>query len=145
MKREIEEANTTHIKWFLPIPVTHYTELIVGEFLFDPYEDSSKAFARHIRVSQMQMLNLFHVTIRKLENRKYLGPIISDYNQEGNLYKVMCEIQNDMTAQAVIFIEELANAEREERGGERSDAVRPISGIKAGAKAKVSGRKSKAP
>lgn len=145
MKREVEEANTTHVKWFLPIPITHYTELIVGEFLFDPYEDSSKAFARHIRVAQMQMLNLFHVTIRKLENRKYLGTVISDYKQEGSLYKVMCEIQNDMTAQAVIFIEELANAEREERGGERSDSVRPISGIKDGAKAKVSGRKSKAP
>ena len=49
MKREVEEANTTHVKWFLPIPITHYTELIVGEFIFDPYEDSSKAFARHIR------------------------------------------------------------------------------------------------
>lgn len=145
MSREVEEANTTHVKWFLPIPLSHKTELVVGEFLFDPYEDSSKSFARHIRVSQMNMLNLFSVTIRKLENRKNLGPITSEYNQEGTLYKVMCEIQNDMAARAVAFIEEIISAEREKRSSKQPDAIRPINGIKAGNKEALARRKSKAP
>lgn len=113
MSREVEEANTTHVKWVLPIPAKENCVEVFGKFSFSL--DSGGDFSRHIWIKELSMSNLFSIRISDLEKKCELGKVVSEYTQQGTLYSVMTEVQSDMNSQAVRFVERAQNAERAKR------------------------------
>lgn len=105
MSRATEEANTTHVKWTLPIPKNPNKDEIFGEFVYRP-EGTVDFLARHIWIKQTAKGNLFNVAIRELELPGFsLGKVVSGHNHQGSIFSVMRDIQDLMTKQAVEFAE----------------------------------------
>jgi len=103
MSRATEEANTTHVKWTLPIPKNPNKDEILGEFVYRP-EGSVDFLARHIWIKQTPTHCLFKVEIRDLDLPNFsLGQVVSSENMQGDIFSVMCQIQNMMNAEAIHF------------------------------------------